>query len=171
MRRRLDVLTGAPAKPAGPAGPVSPRSPCRGQMVSQIQGRHQGCALRNGETYRGTARSSGSSHSNRAGLTLPAEQELTFWTLCVGRPSVTSSPTYPLTLRSGRSRQTNSTSQTTGSVLARSSIASLGTSLSLKGATCLGKTEPELSVTTLLQTLGGTAGIMEQLGTYATWSV
>lgn len=142
MRQRLGILTGAPAKPAAPPGPVSPRSPCEGKMFSQTQKTHHGCAFWSGGTYRGTTGSRGSRHSNGARLTLPAEQQAQLLnTLChrgVVRSLVMASPTYPLTLRSRGSRQSNSTSQTTGSVLARSSFASLDTSLSLKGATCLG---------------------------------
>lgn len=79
-------------------------------------------------------------------------------------PSVTASHTYPLTLRARWSRHTNSTSQTTGSVLASTSIASLGTSLSLKEVTCLGEAEPKpSSATTLFLTLGGNAGTYSSL--------
>lgn len=76
------LLTGGPANPAGPAGPTSPRSPCGQQNLlsnpessfSSSQGGEQSetCGLRELTigTYRGTTRSSGSSRSERTGLTL-----------------------------------------------------------------------------------------------------
>lgn len=44
-------------------------------MFSQAQKALHGCAFLSEGTYRGTTGSGGSSHSNRARLTLPAEQQ------------------------------------------------------------------------------------------------
>lgn len=87
------LLTGGPANPAAPAGPTSPRSPCGQENLlsnpessevffssSQVGEQSETCGLRELTigTYRGTTRSSGSSRSERTGLTL-MEKNLIFF--------------------------------------------------------------------------------------------